>query len=218
MAASEAGQHDRDHGHSDSGVCLVDRSVPSVQQLWWGILAAVREGEGNIPQLLTCWSGLALLQCDFWQGRHRTERRDTGDLVQLPWCSGVSPHIYQKPVSGFGPWTQSRCLNELIRTWIGRDENTQLNFIGNLPNDFVATCNGCPGRKTQLLHRSLSCGGLWHNHFLHPQIFWGNADVNTVVKQELDPPIVTRFLRIYAADNASSHGLRLELYGCAAGQ
>ena len=52
--------------------------------------------------------------------------------------------------------------------------------------------------------------------FLHPQELQGNADMDTVVKQELDPPIVARFLRIYPLDNFEV-ALRLELYGCAAG-
>ena len=56
------------------------------------------------------------------------------------------------------------------------------------------------------------------NALLHPQNFSGNADRDTVVKQELDPSIVVRFLRIYPLEYHNSPALRLELYGCAAGQ
>ena len=56
------------------------------------------------------------------------------------------------------------------------------------------------------------------NALLYPQNFSGNADKDTVVKQELDPPIVARFLRIYPLEYHNYPALRLELYGCAAGQ
>ena len=53
--------------------------------------------------------------------------------------------------------------------------------------------------------------------FFLPQELLGNADKNTV-KQELDPPIVTRFLRIYPEDYHRFRTLSLELYGCTSGQ
>ena len=55
------------------------------------------------------------------------------------------------------------------------------------------------------------------NSLLYPQNFSGNADMDTVVKQELEPPIIARFLRIYPLNYQTFPALRLELYGCAAG-
>ena len=46
---------------------------------------------------------------------------------------------------------------------------------------------------------------------------YDNADKNTV-KQELDPRIVARFLRIYQQDYHWFGSLSLELYGCTSGQ
>ena len=53
--------------------------------------------------------------------------------------------------------------------------------------------------------------------FYHPQELLGNASNNAVVKQELDPPIVAWFLRIYPEDYHRFRILRLELYGCTSG-
>ena len=64
----------------------------------------------------------------------------------------------------------------------------------------------------------LSHGKTFHLRFFHPQELLGNADNNTVVKQELDPPIVARFLRIYPLEYHQFRTLRLELYGCNSGQ
>ena len=50
-----------------------------------------------------------------------------------------------------------------------------------------------------------------------PQELLGNVD-KTTVKQELDPPIVARFLRIYPRHYHRFRTLRLELYGCTSGQ
>ena len=53
--------------------------------------------------------------------------------------------------------------------------------------------------------------------FFLPQEFLVSEDKKTV-KQELDPPIVARFLRIYPRDYHRFRTLRLELYGCTSGQ
>ena len=46
----------------------------------------------------------------------------------------------------------------------------------------------------------------------------GNSDRNTIVKHTFAPPIIARFLRIYPLTYNIYVCLRVELYGCPAGQ
>ena len=76
-------------------------------------------------------------------------------------------------------------------------------------------------RNIESVYAATWIGGIefeLNSAFLDAQAFYGNADRNTVVKQELEPPIVARFLRIYPVKYNGRPALRLELYGCAAGQ
>ena len=101
--------------------------------------------------------------------------------------------------------------------------------------NYIARGNGCTARRDDCVSLRLACAASELNtavfkypataeddsefaFFLHPQELRGNADKNTVFWQELDPPIVAHFLRIYPLEYRGWPSLRLELYGCAAGQ
>ena len=47
------------------------------------------------------------------------------------------------------------------------------------------------------------------------QIFPGNKDVSTVVRHDLDPTIMARYIRVHPGyDKGNFLCMRLELYGC----
>jgi hypothetical protein len=47
------------------------------------------------------------------------------------------------------------------------------------------------------------------------QIFSGNTDVSTVVRHELEPTIMARYIRVHPGYDKDNHVcMRLELYGC----
>jgi len=47
-----------------------------------------------------------------------------------------------------------------------------------------------------------------------PQVFQGNTDIHTIVKNTLDPPFSTRFIRLNIKQCDSYCALRMEIYGC----
>jgi hypothetical protein len=52
------------------------------------------------------------------------------------------------------------------------------------------------------------------------QIFLGNKDVSTVVRHDLDPAIMARYIRVHPGYYRMGKNacMRLELYGCVAEQ
>ena len=65
-------------------------------------------------------------------------------------------------------------------------------------------------RLIYFTERSLSCN---YTCILF-QIFKGNIDISTVVRHNLDPAIMARYIRVHPGYTASTVCMRLELYGC----
>ena len=70
-------------------------------------------------------------------------------------------------------------------------------------------------------HKSTNNGFVLRRLYYFQKIsMMGNNDSNTTVRNKFDPPIITRFLRIYPREFDKNRwmGMRVELYGCPAGQ
>ena len=69
-------------------------------------------------------------------------------------------------------------------------------------------------------HKSTNNGFVLRRLYYFQKFMMGNNDSNTTVRNNFDPPIITRFLRIYPREFDKNRwmGMRVELYGCPAGQ